>query len=165
MGLNRNYATAPKAEQDGAWFELDEDTKVLLCRAGGANKEYDKLHTELLQPYMKRLKMGSGNKIPPALVEPLKAISRMCYARAVIKGWKTRVNGEWCDGIEPYTLNEDGACVAVPFETADDLLPVTEKVLLKVIEDYGEVFADIMELCGEADSFRAEALEAMEGNS
>lgn len=165
MGLNSNYATAPKAEEDGAWFELDDDTKVLLRRAGGANKEYDKLHSQMLQPYMRRLNVGGRTKIPPSLVEPLKAISRTCYARTVLKGWQTKVDGEWCDGIEPYTVDEYGACVAVPFDSSADLFPVTEKTLTKVLEDYPEVFADIMELCGEADSFRTEALEIMEGNS
>jgi len=165
MGLNSNYATNPKAEAEGCWFELDETTKVLLRRAGGANKEYDTTHTELLQPYMRRLKVGAGGKIPPGLVEPLKAVSRLTYARSVIKGWQTKVNGEWQDGIEPYTVDEEGACEAAPLETAADLMPVTEKNILKLLENYPEVYTDILEICSEADAFRAEELEVMEGNS
>jgi hypothetical protein len=81
MGLNKNFGTDPKRESEGAWFELDEDTKVKLRRAGGGNKEYEKLHTKLLQPHMRRLRMTQGKRIPPGLEEPLKEIQRVCYAR------------------------------------------------------------------------------------
>lgn len=165
MSLSSSFGTDPQKEADGAWFELDEDTKVRLRRAGGGNKEYDKLHTQLLQPHMRRLRMGAGTKIPPGLVEPLKAISRMCYARTVIVGWQTKVDDQWCDGIEPYELNDDGAPVAVPYENAEGLLKVTESNLLKVLEDYPEAFTTIMELCADASAFKDEMLEIMEGNS
>lgn len=165
MGLSSSFGTDPQKEADGAWFELDEETKVCLRRAGGGNKEYDKLHTKLLQPHMRRLRIGGGTKIPPGLVEPLKAVSRMCYARTVIAGWQTKVNGQWCDGIEPYELNDDGAPVAVAYDGAASLLKITESNLLKVLEDYPEVFTTIMELCGDAAAFKDEMIEAMEGNS
>jgi hypothetical protein len=165
MGLNSNFGTAPHKEAEGAWFELDEDTKVKLRRAGGGNKDYDKLHTKLLQPHMRRLRLAQGTRIPPGLEEPLKAIQRMCYARAVIVGWKTMVDGQWCDGIEPYELNDEGAPVAVPYEGAAGLLPVTEKSIVKLLEDYPEAFVTIMELCGDATAFKDDMLEAMEGNS
>lgn len=165
MGLNSNFGTAPHKEAEGAWFELDEDTKVKLRRAGGGNKEYDKLHSKLLEPHMRRLRMAHGKRIPPGLEEPLKAIQRTCYSRTVIVGWQTKVNGEWYDGIEPYQLNDDGAPVAVPYEEASDLFPVTEKTIAKALEDYPEALLTIMELCGDATAFKDEMLEAMEGNS
>ena len=114
---------------------------------------------------MRRLRMAHGKRIPPGLEEPLKAIQRTCYSRTVIVGWQTKVNGEWCDGIEPYTLNEEGAPEAVPYEDASELLPVTEKTLTKLLEDYPEAFTTIMELCGDAAAFKDEMLEIMEGNS
>jgi len=165
MGLNSNFGTDPAREADGAWFELDEDTKVKLRRAGGGNKEYDKLHSKLLQPHMRRLRLAHGNRIPPGLEEPLKAIQRTCYARTVVAGWQTKVNEQWCDGIEPYTLNDEGAPIATPYEEASELLPITEKNLTKLLEDYPEAFTTIMELCGEAAAFKDEMLEIMEGNS
>ena len=165
MGLNSNFATDPKKESTGEWFELDEETKVLLRRAGGGNKEYEKLHTKLLQPHMRRLRMTQGTRIPPGLEEPLKEIQRICYARTIILGWKTKVDGQWCDGIEPYTLTEDGAPKAVKYSEASELLPVTEKNLSNLLKDYPEAFTTIMELCADASAFKDEALEAMEGNS
>jgi len=165
MGLNSNFGTAPHKEAEGSWFELDEETKVKLRRAGGGNKEYEKLHTKLLQPHMRRLRMTQGTRIPPGLEEPLKEIQRICYARTVIAGWQTKVNGQWCDGIEPYKLNETDAPEAVPYENSSELLLVTEKNLVKLLKDYPEAFVIIMELCGEATAFKDDMLEAMEGNS
>jgi len=165
MGLNSNFGTDPAREAEGAWFELDEDTKVCLRRAGGGNKEYDKLHSKLIEPHLRRLRLVQGRKIPPGLEEPLKAIRRTCYARTVIVGWQTKVDEQWCDGIEPYSLNDAGAPVAIPYEDASGLLPVTEKTLCKLLEDYPEAFVLIMELCGEASAFKDEVLEVMEGNS
>jgi hypothetical protein len=165
MGLNSNFGTDPKRESEGTWFELDEETKVRLRRAGGGNKEYDKLHSKLLEPHMRRLRMAGGKRIPPGLEEPLKEIQRVCYARTVIAGWQTKVNGQWCDGIEPYELNDEEAPEAIPYETASDLLPVTEKNLAKLLKDYPEAFTTILELCADASAFKDEGLESMEGNS
>jgi hypothetical protein len=165
MGLNKNFGTDPKRESEGAWFELDEDTKVKLRRAGGGNKEYEKLHTKLLQPHMRRLRMTQGTRIPPGLEEPLKEIQRMCYAKTIIVGWQTKVGSQWYDGIEPYTLNEEDAPEAVPYENSSELLPVTEKNLMKLLKDYPEAFTTILELCADASAFKDDMLEAMEGNS
>ena len=165
MGLNDSFGTDVKSEAEGTWFELDGETKVRLRRAGGGNKDYDKLHSQLLQPHMRRLRLAGGNKIPPGLEEPLKQIQRVCYARAVIVGWQTKIDGQWCDGIEPYELNDEGSPVAVKLEGAEGLLNVTEKNLTKLLEDYAEAFVVIQELCGDATSFKEEVLEAMEGNS
>jgi len=164
MGLCSNFGTSPTREAEGAWFELDEDTKVKLRRAGGGNKDYDKLHAKLLQPHMQRLRMARGLRIPSGLEEPLKEIQRTCYARTIIVGWQTKVDGEWCDGIEPYRLNEDDAPVGIPYQSASELLPVTEKNLVKLLKDFPEAFTTILELCADATAFKDEALEVMEGN-
>lgn len=165
MGLNSNYGTDPVAEAEGIWLELDGETKVKIRRAGGGNKEYENLHSKMLEPYQSRLRMVGKGKIPKSLEGPLKDIVKTCYARTVVVGWQTKIGETWHDGIEPYKLDDKGRTVGVPYEGADELIPVTEASIKKLLTDYPEVFTDILEFCGEAAVFKAQNLEAMEGNS
>lgn len=165
MGLNRSFGTDPAAEKEGAWFEFDDETRVKLRRAGGGNKEYDKLHSKLMEPHMRRLRMTKGLKIPPGLEEPLRQIQRTCYARTVIVDWQTKIDGEWWSGIEPYEVDEEGRPRPVEFEGKDALLRCTEANMVTLLKDYPEAFNMILELCGEAEGFRTDLEEAVEGNS
>ena len=152
MGL-KDFGTNKGNEKDGLWFEVDDEIQVKLRRAGGGNKAFEKMTEALLKPQRRRL--ASGN----LSVDKIREINRECFLKTVICGWRTLVNGTWCDGITPWKEEEDGTMVVEEVEDASDLLPVSPENLRKVLQDFPELFDLLTRLADDASAFREESLK------
>lgn len=157
MSLIKEFQTNANQERDGVWCEINESTQVKLCRAGGGNTRYEKMYLEKTKPIRRRL--ASGN-IP---LDRLRQITMDCFLKTVIVGWKTKLNGAWHDGIEPFTVKGD-TIVAVDCHEAADLLPVTEENLRNLLTGLPELFDFVKNIAEEAIVFQEENLELEAGN-
>lgn len=82
MTLYRDYKTDPEVEQNGVWFPYGEDVKILLARAGGANKKFQRCGDKAATKYKRELDM---NRLPAE--EANQAVVEM-YADSVVMDWK-----------------------------------------------------------------------------
>jgi len=143
MSMYKMFETDPGLEKDGVW--LDYTTfRVKVARAGGANKEYEKLALEIFKPYKRALDhdvLGKGKTME---------LLRELVARACVKGWQVKDKDDnWVDGIDM----PDGS-VGKP--TVENICAAFEAV--------EPVFRDIKEQAEKHTAYRKERLESEEGN-
>src|SRR5690606_2819418 len=89
--------TDPELEKNGIWINYGTE-RVLMARAGGENKNSTKVLTALTAPMKRALDLGLVGE------EASVAISAEVYAKTIVKGWQTLINGEWKDGINTRDL-------------------------------------------------------------
>lgn len=118
MSMYGSYKTDPEKEQNGEWFEA-EDFRILLARAGGANKKYDAAMEKMTRSHRR-----SGN-IP---LSKMRSLLKGIYSKVVVKNWQVLRDGKWVDGIEA----EDGS-----------LLEVTEENILQTFRKLDDLFAEV----------------------
>ena len=94
----------------------------------------------------------------------MQEITIACFVDTVISGWQTSINEQWCDGIEPYEMKDDGP-VPKDYAAAEDLLPVNAENLKKVLADFPDAFKFIVDICDDASAFREGLLEEDTKNS
>lgn len=170
MSLFKEFATDQDNEKSGVWTELGDNSKLKLRRAGGSNKEFEVLQTELTKPFQKRIRL-SGGSIPNTLLSTMRKISVECFSKTVVCGWQTKIKDEegnesWHDGIEGVDIDEaTGKRSERSIQTEKDLWPVTETNIRKMFTEFPDFFEVVMEVASDAAAFRDEGLEAMAGNS
>jgi len=69
-----------KKETEGAWFEVDKDTKLLIARAN--NKKYLECFRKLQKPYLSKIRRGT---IDNAKYEQWQ---REAHANCILLGWE-----------------------------------------------------------------------------
>lgn len=143
MSIKSIFGTDPKVERDGAWLDFGE-FRVRVARAGGANKSYQRALEEESREHRRVIEL---NALDPELAED---ILRRVYARAVVRDWETKRDGEMVQGIEL----EDGA----------ELLPVNPENVLAAFRAFPDLFSTIQADAASIAMFRAGLRESAAGN-
>jgi Zn-finger nucleic acid-binding protein len=96
MSVYTMFETDAALEKDGVWVDYGE-FRVLLARAGGANKLFSKTMNAKVRPYKR---MIESDTMPEDISE---RILQESYAAAVVRDWQVRRDGEWVTGMDPLT--------------------------------------------------------------
>lgn len=140
MSLKTAFKTNESCETEGVWNDFGE-FRVKLARAGGSNKAYTKSLERRVKPLKRRLDSLSN--------EESKSIMRDLLVEHCIKGWQTKVEGVWKDGID-----FDG----------ESLLSVTRENLLTVLAELPDLEQQLLQCVQDQAAYREELLEAAAGN-
>lgn len=141
--LRNALKTSPKLETEGITLEQG-NTRVKLCRAGGANTAFNAAMTKVMNEHGRALKTGAmdDNKAT--------AILHTVYAQTVIAGWETNINGEWVDGIEN--------------ETGDGVVPASLENIVAYFAEVPEWFRIVKETAEDAQFYREALISGIAGN-
>lgn len=138
--MYQQFRTDAEREQKGISLNYGS-FRVLIARAGGANKNYTKVAQRLFAPYRQAI---SSNTLPEKRM--LELFVR-AYAEGVILKWEVLVDEEkdvWKEGIH---------------SPSGDILPVTVDNIVQALTDLPDLFADIRAQAEQAGIWRLEALK------
>lgn len=149
--------TRPSLESEGITVTIGSKLAVVIARAGGTNRAFDRAREAIGRPFTRQIQAGIM-KLPETVDKVLKP----AYARAVVKDFLTVKGDKTVSGIPPYPgwkvskeeLNENG------------LLPVTEENILRVFREpsLSFIWDVIVEEADKNANFRAADTEARAGN-
>lgn len=145
MGMYDVFETDENLETSGIWVDYG-DFRIKIASAGQGNKKYIRYAEKALKPIRKAMQAGAVSN------ERSNTIMADIYAKTIILGWETSVDGKMVNGIEP---REKGA----------DLLPVNENTIQETFLNLPNLFIDIQEQANSMSNFRKEELEEEAGNS
>lgn len=137
------FKTDPEVERKGAWLDYGQ-FRVLVARAGGANKQFAKALNAKLKPHRRQIQTETMDE---AVAE---RITREVYAETIVLGWEVKEGDEWKSGLHDP---ETGAVV----KTSADAYK-------SVFEALPDLFADIREQSQKASIFRDLTMETDAGN-
>ena len=143
MSLYSTFTSDKTLETEGVAVNFG-DFEVVLARAGGANHNFAKVANAKIKPYRRMMDAGS---IPPELDTKLTA---EIYGTAVVLGWRTKVDGEFVEGVE----GPDG-----------ELLPPTRGNIIQTLTDLPDLLSEIVAQAQDLALFKAEDREDDLGNS
>jgi len=143
MSLYSTFTSDKELETKGVAIDFG-DFEVVLARAGGGNHNFAKVANAKIKPYRRMMEAGS---IPPELDNKLTA---EIYGTAVVLGWRTKVDGEFVEGIE----GPDG-----------EIIPPTRGAIIKTLTDLPDLLAEIVKQAQDLSLFKAEEREEDLGNS
>lgn len=141
MGLKKQFATNKDLENDGVWNEFGDEFRIKIARAGVGNSQYTKELTRIQKKHRATIHLLSTDAERKILQE--------AYARTVIKGWETKVDGKWVSGID---MDES------------TLLEVTVENLVRVFHELPDVFNAITKCADDAEVYRQQLLETTAKN-
>lgn len=123
MGMYDKNETNPELEKSGVWMDYG-DYRVLIARAGGANRKY----LNELQMATKPLKRALETNSVPA--ERQKEIMTKVFAKTIVMGWQVfdEDKGEFVDGIEQPDGKIGKFSVKLVEQTLTNLPSVLEKI-------------------------------------
>lgn len=122
-GMYKQFGTNKNLERTGVAIDYGP-FRVTIARAGGSNKDFDKLIEAKTKPFRRAIQTNTIER------EKVISIAREAFAQTCIKNWETKVDGEWKVGIEA----PDGS-----------LLPMTYENILKTLEALPDLFTDLQE--------------------
>jgi hypothetical protein len=133
-GLYQQYETDAKVEKEGVWLEFgpnthDNEIKIRVARAGGANESYLKQLEFRSKPIRRGIQTETVDR------KKLETIVREVYAETVVVAWE---NVEDREG---------------------KLLEFNKENVLKVLTDLPWIYQEIMEASTKLQLFRKEILE------
>lgn len=145
MGMFSGFEPNSDAENNGVALDYGS-FRVVVRRAGGTNKSYEKIVEQLVHPYRRAIKTGT-------LTDDVALdILYKTYARAVIADWlvpdgeKADGSTKWKSGIEDISTGE--------------IVKPSEAHIISVLRQYPDLFADIKEAATSIKTFQAEDDEA-----
>ena len=141
MSMYSAFKTDGRLEQEGRWLEYDYgDSKfrVLLARAGGSNRRYEKTMEVIAREHRAKLKTGMMSN------DQSTTILRDVFAKSIVLGWETWVDGKFVPGIE----GPDGK-----------LLPFSRDNVVETFTNLPDLFDDLREQAANFQLFRADELE------
>lgn len=95
------FETDASVETIGVMLRYGPKIRILVARAGGANKQFEKIIKNLTKPHRQMLKAVQSGAGSDADAETLEAIMQEAYSKTVVLGW---------EGItEKATKNADGS--------------------------------------------------------
>jgi hypothetical protein len=128
-----NYVTDRDAELEGVWLQFPEGRKLLIRRAGGANKRYQRVAQTAIKPYRRALDRGT---LDP---EDSDRVMREVYSKTIVADWDGIKDGE----------GHDVEC--------------TPSNIVAFFNAFPEIFADVMDYATELSTFaEQEITEAQE---
>jgi len=143
MSLYSTFTSDKELETKGVAIDYG-DFEIVLARAGGANHNFAKVANAKIKPYRRMMEAGT---VPPELDNKLTA---EIYAHSVVLGWRTKVDGEFVEGIE----GPDG-----------ELIPPTRENIIKTLIDLPDLLAEIVRQAQDLALFKEEEREEDLGNS
>lgn len=143
MGMYDTFATDSKSEKEGVIIDYGT-FRVTLARAGGTNFAYTKALESKTRPMRQIIRADLATE------EQLRAVLMEVYAETLILDWETRVNGEWCRGIE----GRNG-----------EMLPFNKDVVLDTLKSLPDLFNALREQAESGALYRASLREVAKGNS
>jgi hypothetical protein len=139
--------TDPDLEKNGVWVVYNEETRILLARAGNFNTAY----TRVLNAKTKPHKRAIDNEL---LSETKgRRILQEVYIETVIKRWETLQYGRWVRGI-------DGS-----FKGVNEVLPETAENMIAAFEAVPDLWLCIVKDANLMVNYRREELEEEAKNS
>lgn len=134
MSAYKDFRTNKGMEKDGIWLDYG-DYKILIARAGGANKAFDRCLENKAKPYRRALQNGvlSTDRQEELMLD--------VYVETVILGWEGVTN----DQDQPLEFNKEN--------------------LRMVLKDLPDLWRDILLQAQQAALFREDIKEAEAGNS
>ena len=152
MGLKSQFATDVSLETKGITIDYGTD-RILIARAGGANKKYERMMESKTKHLRRALMVGAISN------EQATAISQEVYAETVVLGWETNTGTvakpKWEKGIDPKDAGKTGI---------KTLLPVTAANIKAVFTNLPDLFLDLQQQAQAGALYRAELNEADSGN-
>lgn len=131
MSFYKQFSTDPKLEaESGVLLDYGASGKILIHRAGGANKKFAAVLTAKLKPYRRQIEAGTMDDGVAS------RILAEAYADSVIKEW-------------------EGVC-----DAEGKPIPFTRDNVIKLLTDLPELFKDIQEQAASVSNFRAEQVAA-----
>lgn len=118
MSLRDEYATDKQAEVAGRWFDLRGGARMLLARAGGANKNFTKVYEAVFRPHRRRM---DAKAMPP---DETNELLMQVYAKSVVLDWQ---------GVTDRDLHEDGEGDGKP-------VPYSPKACLQLFKALPDLF-------------------------
>jgi len=143
MSMYQQFKTNEADEKNGVWIDYGE-FRVRIARAGGANKDFQKALERLARPFRRAIATDS---LP---AEKAEEMLRAAYAKAVIRAWETKVDGEFMPGIE----SPEGG----------DLLEPNEENILATLQALPDLYADLKDQAGSWALFKSALREEASGN-
>ena len=129
MGAYKDFKTSKKVEMEGVWLDYG-DYKILIARAGGGNKAYDRCLENKTKPYRKVIQ----NEIMP--IDRQEQILMEVYIETVILDWEGMTDEK------------------------DKELKFTKDNVRKVLTDLPELWRDILQQSTKTALFRENIREA-----
>jgi len=143
MSMYEQFETDAQVEKDGIWLDYG-DFQIRVARAGGSNKAFQKEVERLTRPYRRAIATES---LPREKADEILAAA---YAKAIVRAWQTKVDGEWVDGIE----NPEGG----------DLLEPSVENIRATFKLLPELYADVQEQATSWALFKASIRDDASGN-
>lgn len=129
--LYKAFSTSEQLEKEGVWFEIDDETKFLLARAGGANEKYQRALQTRGKPYSRRA--ARGNLDPTTI----KDIEKQVFLDSILLGWK---------GVR----DQDG-----------DEMEFTRGNAIKLMNDLPELYETLVDAAQTLAYYKAEYIDEM----
>lgn len=137
------YKTDEQTEREGVYVNYGP-FRVLLARAGGANKRFTKVLEAKARPYRRAIETETMD------TDRALEIQREAFLETCVLGWDVKVGTEWVPGIEA----PDGT-----------VLPFNKENLAIAMRDLPDLLTDIMAQASKASLYRRAEKEAAAGNS
>ena len=135
MGMYSVYKTSEKSEKEGIILQYDESFRVRVRRAGGSNKEFEKVLAEKTATIKKALEIDAVSN------ERQREILKEVVAETIVMDWevknpkwtgkKTCKAPEWLQGIE----GEDGKILPFNYENVLDVFKNINDLFLSIYQD------------------------------
>lgn len=124
-GIYELYATDQDLEKTGFWFDITDQAKILLARAGGANVKFAKAIEVKTRPHRRQIEedkmdLDLANKL---MIE--------AFAESIVLDWTGITTAE----------GED--------------VPFTKENVVKLFLDLPDLFADVRDAAAKQSNFRA----------
>lgn len=147
MSMYKNFQTDANLEKNGITIDYG-DFRVLIARAGGANKKFAKVLDAKTKPYRRAIQTESIE------TDRIMEILKEAYAECIVLNWETKVvdkdgKEEWKKGIE----DQDGK-----------ILDFTKENVVTTFKNLHDLFLDIREQSEKSSLFRQVVRETEAGN-
>jgi hypothetical protein len=142
MSMYDTFGTDEHAERSGVWVDYGS-FRVLLARAGGKNKAFEKGLEIATKPFRRAIAAGRMEN------DRLSEIVRKVFVETCILAWETKQNDSFVKGIE------------YPRGT---IVEPTKATILAALTDLPDLFDDLQAQASSINLFRQEELAEDAGN-
>jgi hypothetical protein len=130
MSLYKQFATSSKHETEGVWLDYGSGGRILIARAGGSNRSFQRALERTARKYRRQLQLGT---LPE---ETAREVVIEVYADTIVLGW---------EGV----TDREGK-----------ILEFSKANVIQIFRDLPELFADVQEQAQNLALFRESLREA-----
>lgn len=144
MKMYEAFETSEEMEAKGIWQDYGS-FRILLARAGGANKKFQRLMEARTKPHRRAIQTETMDD------DVATAIFHSVYADSVILAWESK--------------NEEGKLVPGIFTKDGDIIAFNRENVLVTLKKLPELFTDLRTQAATATLYRSQLLEEAAKNS